>query len=154
MRAKFLPVCISSLGIYDEVVAAEELVGNAHRRLQVAAAIVLQVEYQVGCALQLQFHQRPHKLFVGGGTETADAYIAHARPDKIVGIERFDGYFIAFYMKGKQPLDAGAHDTQLNDAAFGASQSAYDVFLRHLHPSNGRVVNAYNAVASHYSHLF
>ena len=56
-------------------------------------------------------------------------------------------------MKGEQIFDAWAHNAYLNNGAFWTSQSANDVFLRHLHTRNGRVVNAHDAVASHDAHL-
>ena len=82
----------ASLGIHYEVALLQELLNDAHSRLQVAAAVVLKVEDKVAHACFLQRVDRGHELAVCGCTERTDANVAHVRTYHVVGVERVYGY--------------------------------------------------------------
>ena len=57
----------AALGINDEVALVQQLAGHVGRCLQIAAAVALEVQHQVGHALVAQPLKALHKLMIGGG---------------------------------------------------------------------------------------
>ena len=141
------------LGIDDELVVRQKLVGNINGGLEIAATVVLKVEHKVGHALLLEPLHAVHELAVGGGTEIAYADVAHAGTNHINGIDALDGYLVALDFEGEHAADTLAHNAQANHGATGTTQPLHDVFFLHLDTGNGRVVDQHDAVARHDAHL-
>ena len=76
----FTPRSLAPLCIDNHVALAEKLVDDHHSGLQIAPAVVLQVDDEAVHTLALQFLHGRHELLVGGGPEVADADISYARP--------------------------------------------------------------------------
>ena len=78
---------LTTFGIDDQVTLFQKLFRDIYSSLQIAAAVLLQVEYQMLHTFCLQLIQTLQKLLMRGGTETADADIADTRTDHIGGID-------------------------------------------------------------------
>ena len=153
LRTVFLPLAGSARRVDDEVVVCQELIGYLHGRLQIATAVLLQVHDKVFHTFALQVFHGCHELVVSGGTETADAYVAHTGTYQVIGVEGLHGNLVASYRERELVTDASAHDAQQHLRPFGSTQPAHDFVARHLHTGNGGVVYADDAVASQDAHL-
>ena len=78
---------LTTFGIDDQVTLFQKLLRDIHSSLQIAAAVLLQVEYQMLHTLCLQLVQTLHEFLMRSGTETPDADIADTRTDHIGGID-------------------------------------------------------------------
>ena len=143
----------AALRIDNKVVLFQEFIGYLDGCLQVAAAIVLQIEQQVFHALLLQGAHTFHELIVGGGPEIGDADITDARPYHIDGINRLDGNLVAGDDECQLVGNAAAHHAQFHLGSLLAAQTFHDVFFRHLDTGDSGVVDRYDAVAGHDAHL-
>ena len=133
---------------------AEEVVGEVNSCLQETATVALQVDDEV-------FHATCHEeidsiaeFLVGGGTEAADADVARCGVNHVVGIEGIDRYLVACDGELLHTVHSPTDDAQLHFGAFRATQAFHDFLLRHLHASDGGVVDRHNHVAGDDAHLF
>ena len=81
--------------IDNQVIFLKELIRNIHGSLQIATAILLQVEDQMLHPLPLQFLQTLQKLLMGGGAKITDADKADFRTNHIHSIDGMDGDLVA-----------------------------------------------------------
>ena len=144
----------ASFCIDNQVTCLQELTGQVGSCLQIAAAILLQVEHQVFHALCLQFLHALHELIIGGGTKTAYADITDAWANHIGGVNGMYGNLVALHLEGEQVLDTWTHNTQVGNGTFRTAQTAHNLLLRHLHASDGGIVHHHDTVAGHDTYLF
>ena len=119
----------ASFCIDNQVTCLQELTGQVGSCLQIATAILLQVEHQVFHALRLQFLHALHELIIGGGTKTAYADIADAWANHVGSVNGMYGNLVALHLKGEQILNTRTHNTQVGNGALGAAQTAHNLFL-------------------------
>ena len=87
--------CHPALGIHYKVIIREELICHINGSHEIASAIILEVENEVGHTLSLQALHAFAKLLVGGGTEIANTNISYARSDHITCIHRLYRYLVS-----------------------------------------------------------
>ena len=138
----------ASFGIDHQVALLQELIGNLHGSMQIAAAILLQVEHQCLHALRQEGLQTLHEFVVRGGSEVADADIAHFRTKHIGGVDGVDRNLVADNLEVQGVANALSHDAEVDLRPLGTAQSAHNLFARHLDAGNGGVVDVDDAVAS------
>ena len=117
--------------------------------MHVAAAILLEVQNKGLHALCKELLHAFHKLVVRGGSEVADADIAHLRTNHVSGVDAMDGNLVANDGEAQRVADAATHDAQSYLAALGTAQAPHDLLARHLDTGNGGVVDIDDAVAGH-----
>ena len=144
----------AAVGVDDELVLGQKLVGNLDGCLQIAAAVFLQVKNQALHTLCVQLLKGIAKLLMGSGTEVADTDVADAGTNHVRSVDRLDGNLVADYCERQAVLDARADDAQNHLGVFGTTKSAHYLLLRHLHAGNGSIVDADDAVAGYNAHLF
>ena len=64
-----------------------------------------------------------------------------------------DGYLVASDAERKHVVNATTHHAEFYFCAFFAAQAFHDLFLRHLHAGNRRIVDSNDTVASQNTHL-
>ena len=143
----------ASLGVHHEVALLQELLYNAHRRLQIATAVVLKIEDEIAHTSLLQRVDSGHKFAVGGGTERADAHVAHTRTYHVVGIKRVYGYLGTRNGELQQVGHATTLHAELHLRATRSAQTTHDVRTIHLNACYRSVVDGDDAVAGEYAHL-
>ena len=139
----------ASLRIDDQVALVEKLVGHLYGSLEIAASILLKVEDEILHALPLQSLHRLHELIVGGKPETADADVAHLRPNHIIAVNGLHGNLVSHDLENKPLADAAAHHAQLHPCPLGAAEPPHDFLLAHLDACNQRVVDRDDTIAGH-----
>ena len=134
---------------HDEVALAEQLAGYVNGGLQVAPAVVLEVEYEAAHALLLKPAHAFHELVVCRRAEIAEPDVAYAGAEHVNGIDALHRDFVPLHGEAHHLGHAAAHYAEVHRSALGAAQAAHDVRAAHLHAGYGRVVDAYYAVAGH-----
>ena len=148
-RARHSP----TLGINDQIAALKKFVGDIDSCLQIAATILLKIENQILHALLLQVLKTLQELLMGGGAKTTDTDITDTWTNDISSIYRLHGNLIANHRELKSILDSLTHHTQMNGGTLRSAQALHDFFLRHLHTSNGGIIDRDDAVASNDAHF-
>ena len=144
----------TSLGVDDDVVLLQELIGNLRCCLQVATTIVLQVENErLKRSLVPQLLQGLHELFVSGGAKRADTDVAHTGLDHVGCVEGVNGNLIACHRERQHVADTAAHHAEPYLRTLLATQALHDIFLRHLHTGDGGIVDANDAITRQDSYL-
>ena len=131
----------TTIGIHDQVATLQELVSDIDGSLQIATTILLQIEDQMLHALRLQLAESFEELLMGRGTEITNTDVANARTDDIGSIDGMDRNLITHNGKLQCLTNALAHHTQFHLRPLRTTKALHDLLLRHLHTSNGRIVN-------------
>ena len=142
-----------TLCIDDEIAFLQELLGNVDSSLQIASSVLLQVENQVVHPLLAQLIKALEELLMGCGTKVTDTDIADTWTDHIGGIDGLHGNLVAHNGKLQQILDALTDDAQTHLRALRATEALHDLLLRHLHTSDGRIIDQHNTVACQDAYL-
>ena len=132
----------------------QELVSNINGRLQISATVLLKVENQMLHTLRLQLTETLNELLMRRRAEIADADIADAWTYHIGGIDGMDRNLVADDSKLECLADARTHHTQLHLRPFRTTKALHNLFLRHLHTSDGGIVNGDDTVAGDDTHPF
>ena len=90
---------------------------------------------------------------MGGGSKTADAYIADAWTYHIGGIDGLHGNLRTDNGELQQILDALTDNSQMHYRTFRTAQALHNLLFRHLHARNGGVIDGDDAVARYDAHL-
>ena len=104
-------------------------------------------------ALSRQFLHTFHEFLMRGGTETADADVAHLGTNHINGIDALHGNLVALHGEIEHFLHTPAHDAEFYLRSARPAQPLHNLLFRHLHTGNGSVVDGYDTVACHNTHL-
>ena len=103
----------TSLGIYDELSLGNKLAAHLGCCLQIAAAVLRKVQYQVLHALHPQSVYGSNDLVVGVLCKIVEAYQAYVVRNHIGGIHAVDGNLAATYVKIQCLAYTLAPDTEM-----------------------------------------
>ena len=153
MRTVLCPLGSSSVSIDNQVAFLQKLVGDIYGGLQIASAILLQVEDQVFHTLTAESFKALHKLLMGLRPEVADTDIADARTYHIRGINGLHGNLVTYDSEEQFVLNARTDDAKMHLCILRTAQPFHDLLLRHVNTRNGGVVDADDTVAGDDAHL-
>ena len=150
----FSPLSSAPVGIYNKVASLQELLCNLHSSLEIASAILLQIENERLHTLLRQFVHTLDELVVRRSTKTANTDIAHLGANHISCINGVNRNLVANDVKCQRILYASTDNGQHDLCAFRATQTFHNLFLGHLDTCDNGVVDFNNTVASNDTHLF
>ena len=90
---------------------------------------------------------------ISSGPKTTNTDIADTRTNHIGSIYRLNRNLITDNRKQKAIFDTLAHHTKMNFRALGATQTLHNLLFRHLHTSNGCIIDGNDAIASNNADL-
>ena len=150
----FGPLSPAPVGVNNKIASLQELLRNLYSCLEIASAILLQIENKRLHARLRQFVHTLDELIVRCSTKTADTDVAHLGTNHISGINSVDGNLVANDVKRQRVLYASTHNGQHNFCSLRTTQTFNNLFLGHLDTCDNGVVDFNNTVASNDAHLF
>ena len=139
---------LTALGIDDEAVLGQELVGNLYGRLQVTACIAAQVDAEALEAFLRQLGQGDEQFGVGVLAEVLDADIARLAVEHVGGGDALGGYLATGDGNAAHLRLAIAQDAQLDLGVLGTLQAVHGFLVGERLTRKGLVIDHDNLVAS------
>ena len=137
----------SPLGIYYQIVLAQEFIGNGNGSMQIATAILLQVKDKRLHPLACQFHQTLTELVVCLGSETTNTDITDAWTNHIGCINRLHWNLITGNDETERIGYASSDNTQANLRTLRTTQTTHNLLFRHRDASYCRIIHIDDTVA-------
>ena len=145
---------LAAHGIYNQVVTLQELVGDIYSGLEIASAILLEIENKVLHALIAQGFKTLKELLMGSSTKVTDTDITYLRTNHIDGINRLYGNLIAYNGKGEAVFNTLTDNAKLYFCALRTAQTLHNLLLGHLYTCDGRIVDRDDSIACNDAYLF
>ena len=139
---------LASLGVDDQFLVGQKLIGHLNRTLQIATRIVTEVYDQVGEALLLKVGQGDEQLGISLLAKVLHLDVACVIIEHIGGSDGLGGYLAARHLIGKRLGVSVAQHAELDLGALRTLQTAHGLLIGHLRAHKFLPVDIDNLVAS------
>ena len=154
VRGYIFPFECFTLGIDDEAVGWQELVGHVDGRVHQTAAIASQVDDETFGTLVVEFGEGGDKLVVGGPSEFAYFDVPRFVVEHESGVDAIYGNVATRHFIDERLFGSLAQDFEFHGGAFGTPQVFHYPFVAYAFAHESGIVDGNNAVAGQYAHFF